>query len=176
MSSTPTSTGRTAGRPGAASRAAGWVAPLCWIAVLLDGFDLVVVGTVIPTLRTPEEWALSGGGATAVITIGLVGMMIGALTIGTLTDLVGRRKALIGAVASFSLFTLLCAVAPNATVFGLLPNLPQLYARASKGSNPFPMPSGFDLPAGAEGASPPEEPRVTGMLKDGGVLEGGGGE
>jgi MFS transporter, AAHS family, benzoate transport protein len=120
MSSTPTSTGRTTGRPGAAGRAAGWVAPLCWIAVLLDGFDLVVVGTVIPTLRTPEEWALSGSGATAVITIGLVGMMIGALTIGTLTDLVGRRKALIGAVASFSLFTLLCAVAPNATVFGLL--------------------------------------------------------
>jgi len=120
MSSTPTSTGRTAGRPGAAGRAAGWVAPLCWIAVLLDGFDLVVVGTVIPTLRTPEEWALSGSGATAVITIGLVGMMIGALTIGTLTDLVGRRKALIGSVASFSLFTLLCAVAPNATVFGLL--------------------------------------------------------
>lgn len=117
MSTTPTSTGRAAGRAG---RAAGWVAPLCWIAVLLDGFDLVVVGTVIPTLRTPEEWALSGTGATAVITIGLVGMMIGALTIGTLTDLVGRRKALIGAVVAFSLFTLLCAFAPNATVFGLL--------------------------------------------------------
>ena len=117
MDTTSTSTGRTAGTAG---RAAGWVAPLCWIAVLLDGFDLVVVGTVIPTLRTPEEWALSGTGATAVITIGLVGMMVGALTIGTLTDLVGRRTALIGAVVSFSLFTLLCAVAPNATVFGLL--------------------------------------------------------
>jgi len=117
MDTTSTSTGRTAGTAG---RAAGWVAPLCWIAVLLDGFDLVVVGTVIPTLRTPEEWALSGTGATAVITIGLVGMMVGALTIGTLTDLVGRRKALIGAVVSFSLFTLLCAFAPNATVFALL--------------------------------------------------------
>jgi MFS transporter, AAHS family, benzoate transport protein len=120
MSSTPTSPGRTAGHPGVTGRAAGWVAPLCWIAVLLDGFDLVVVGTVVPTLRTPEEWALSGGGATAVITIGLVGMTIGALTIGTLTDLVGRRKALIGAVTSFSVFTLLCAFAPNAAVFGLL--------------------------------------------------------
>jgi MFS family permease len=120
MGTTPTSTGRTASRAGAGSRAAGWVAPLCWTAVLLDGFDLVVVGTVIPTLRTPEEWALSGTGATAVITIGLVGMMVGALTIGTLTDLVGRRKALIGAVAAFSLLTLLCAFAPNAAVFGLL--------------------------------------------------------
>jgi benzoate transport len=96
------------------------VAPLCWIAVLLDGFDLVVVGTVVPALISPKEWALSGSGATAVITIGLVGMMIGALGIGTLTDLIGRRKALIGAVTSFSLFTLLCALAPNATVFGVL--------------------------------------------------------
>ncbi|NEM04681.1 MFS transporter [Geodermatophilus normandii] len=105
---------------GTAARAAGWVAPLCWIAVLLDGFDLVVVGTVVPTLTEPEEFGLTGTGATAVITIGLVGMMIGALTIGTLTDVVGRRKALIGAVVSFSLFTLLCAFAPNAVVFGLL--------------------------------------------------------
>ncbi|WP_029431893.1 aromatic acid/H+ symport family MFS transporter [Blastococcus sp. URHD0036] len=102
------------------ARALGWVAPLCWIAVLLDGFDLVVVGTVVPALQEPAEWGLSGSGSTFVITIGLVGMMIGALTIGTLTDVVGRRKALIGAVTSFSVFTLLCAFAPNAGVFGLL--------------------------------------------------------
>ena len=96
---------------GTAVRAAGWVAPLCWIAVLLDGFDLVVVGTVVPVLQSPEEWALSGAGTTFVITIGLVGMMIGALTVGTLTDLVGRRKALIGAVTFFSVLTLACAFA-----------------------------------------------------------------
>src|SRR3954465_2784680 len=102
------------------ARAAGWVAPLCWIAVLLDGFDLVVVGTVVPALQEPGGRGLSGAGTTFVITIGLVGMMIGALTIGTLTDLIGRRKALIGAVVSFSFFTLLCAFAPNAVVFGVL--------------------------------------------------------
>ena len=102
------------------TRAVGWVAALCWTAVLLDGFDLVVVGTVIPALTQPEEWGLTPSGATFVVTIGLVGMTIGALTIGALTDIVGRRKALIGAVTSFSLFTLLCAVAPNPEVFGLL--------------------------------------------------------
>ncbi|SOD98572.1 MFS transporter [Blastococcus haudaquaticus] len=114
MSSTSTPAG------GTTARAAGWVAPLCWIAVLLDGFDLVVVGTVVPTLQEPEEWALTGTGTTFVITIGLVGMMIGALTIGTLTDVVGRRKALIGAVTAFSVFTLACAFAPNEVVFGVL--------------------------------------------------------
>jgi benzoate transport len=96
------------------------VAALCWTAVLLDGFDLVVVGTVIPALTQPEEWGLRPSGATFVVTIGLVGMTLGALTIGWLTDIVGRRKALIGAVTSFSLLTLLCAVAPNPEVFGLL--------------------------------------------------------
>src|SRR3954451_3261962 len=116
--SSPAATGRTA--TATPTGAAGWVTPLCWIAVLLDGFDLVVVGTVVPALQEPGEWELSGAGTTFVITIGLVGMMIGALTIGTLTDLIGRRKALIGAVSTFSLFTLLCAFAPNAATFGVL--------------------------------------------------------
>ncbi|MGR7026824.1 MFS transporter [Geodermatophilus sp. URMC 62] len=118
MSSTPTSTGRTAGRPGAAGRGAGRVASLCWIAVLLDGFDLVVVPTTLSGLSA--EWGLSAGGASALITVGLVGMMVGALTIGTLTDLLGRRKALITSVTAFSVLTLLCALAPNPFVFGLL--------------------------------------------------------
>ncbi|WP_243470024.1 MFS transporter [Klenkia marina] len=100
------------------ARAAGWVAPLCWIAVVLDGFDLVVVGTVVPTLLTPEGFGLSGTGATAVVTAGLVGMTIGALSLGALTDVLGRRRVLIGAVTAFSLLTLACAAAPNAGVFG----------------------------------------------------------
>jgi AAHS family benzoate transporter-like MFS transporter len=115
-----TSTPASSTSSGVASRTAGWVASLCWIAVLLDGFDLVVVGTVVPVLQKPEEWALSGAGTTFVITIGLVGMMLGALTIGTLTDLIGRRKALIGSVTFFSVMTLACAFAPNEVVFGIL--------------------------------------------------------
>ncbi|MFG1781927.1 MFS transporter [Rhodococcus oryzae] len=97
-----------------------WVAPLCWIAVLLDGFDLVVLGAVIPSLREYGDWNLSTGAITAISTFGLVGMTIGALVIGTLTDVIGRRRALIYAVAAFSVLTLLCAVAPNPFVFGLL--------------------------------------------------------
>ncbi|WP_345770392.1 MFS transporter [Blastococcus saxobsidens] len=112
MSSTSTTAG------GTSARAAGWVAALCWFAVLLDGFDLVVVPTTLSGLSA--DWDLDAGGASALITIGLVGMMVGALSIGTLTDLVGRRKALIGAVIAFSALTALCALAPNPFVFGLL--------------------------------------------------------
>src|ERR1700710_815009 len=97
-----------------------WVLPLCWAAVLLDGFDLVVLGTVLPVLLGGQVWGLTPAGASAVSTIGLVGMTIGALAVGTVTDVIGRGGALILSVVSFSVFTLLCAFAPNALIFGAL--------------------------------------------------------
>jgi AAHS family benzoate transporter-like MFS transporter len=96
-----------------------WATSLAWSAVLLDGFDLVVLGTVLPVLLDGEVWGLDAASASVVSTFGLIGMTIGALTIGALTDIIGRRKALMSAVASFSLFTLLCGFAPSVFVFGL---------------------------------------------------------
>jgi MFS transporter, AAHS family, benzoate transport protein len=95
-----------------------WVLPLGWAAVLLDGFDLVVLGTVLPVLL--EQKMLTPSSGSAVATVGLVGMMVGAVAIGTVTDVIGRRKALIFSVTLFSAFTLLCALAPNVLVFGVL--------------------------------------------------------
>ncbi|MFD0854165.1 MFS transporter, partial [Actinomadura adrarensis] len=100
--------------------ARAWVAPLCWIAVLLDGFDMVVLGTVLPVLLREDIWGMTPGMGSAISTAGLVGMTIGALTIGAITDVIGRRKAMIIAVTSFSVFTALCALAPSAMIFGLL--------------------------------------------------------
>ncbi|GAB3702610.1 aromatic acid/H+ symport family MFS transporter [Amycolatopsis oliviviridis] len=100
--------------------ARSWVVPLAWTAVLLDGFDLVVLGTVLPALLRDHVWGLTPGTASVISTFGLIGMTIGALAIGTITDLIGRRKALIIAVTAFSAFTALCALSPSAFVFGLL--------------------------------------------------------
>ncbi|AHH94942.1 MFS transporter [Kutzneria albida] len=97
-----------------------WVLPLCWTAVLLDGFDLVVLGTVLPALLAGHVWGLTPATAGLVSSAGLVGMTLGALAIGTVTDVIGRRRALIIAVAIFSVCTALCAVAPSALVFGAL--------------------------------------------------------
>jgi hypothetical protein len=38
---------------------AGWVAPLCWISVALEGFDLVVLGVVLPLLLKEPIWGLT---------------------------------------------------------------------------------------------------------------------
>ena len=99
--------------------ARSWVVPLAWTAVLLDGFDLVVLGSVLPTLLRDHVWGLTPATASVVSTFGLIGMMIGALVIGTVTDLIGRRKTLIIAVVAFSVFTALCAISPSPFVFGL---------------------------------------------------------
>ncbi|WP_420120172.1 MFS transporter [Nakamurella sp.] len=102
------------------ARYAGWVAPLCWIAVALEGFDLVVLGAVLPSLLKYDDWGLTPNSASVISVVGLVGVMIGALAAGTISDLIGRRQAMLWTVVSFSVLTLACAFAPNPTVFAVL--------------------------------------------------------
>jgi benzoate transport len=97
-----------------------WVAWLCWAAVALEGFDLVVLGSVTPALLDYQPWGLTPGRVGVIASYALVGMMIGALTVGTVTDLVGRRATVLLSVVWFSLFTGLCAAAPSPGAFGLL--------------------------------------------------------
>jgi AAHS family benzoate transporter-like MFS transporter len=98
----------------------GWVAPLCWCAVALEGFDLVVLGVVLPSLLKEPGWDLNPNSASVISVIGLVGVMIGALAVGPLSDLIGRRKTMLWTVIGFSILTLACAFAPNPTVFAIL--------------------------------------------------------
>lgn len=83
MASSTTSTARST------PTARFWPIILCWIVVALDGFDLVVLGTVIPTLIGTGQLGFDPGGATGVATAGLIGVGIGALAVGPLTDPTG---------------------------------------------------------------------------------------
>jgi MFS family permease len=97
-----------------------WTAPLCWFVVLLEGFDLVVIGVVNAVLRTDPAWRLDPGVGGLVAAIGLVGVMVGALAIGPLSDILGRRRLLMANVAAFSIFTLACAFATEPWTYGVL--------------------------------------------------------
>ena len=94
--------------------ATGWVRPLCWTAVALEGFDLVVLGVVMPVLLRDPTWDLDPAGASVVVTVGL----LGALAVGPIADVIGRRATMIGTVTGFSVLTLACAFAPNPEVLG----------------------------------------------------------
>lgn len=108
-----TTTG-TVGAPGAR------VVAICVAVVLLDGYDLVVYGTIVPSLLTYEPWGLDAAAAGLIGSLALVGMAVGALGSGWLTDRLGRRRLVLAAITWFSVATGLCAVAPNAEIFGLL--------------------------------------------------------
>lgn len=97
-----------------------WPVILCWVAVALDGFDLVVIGAVIPVLLESGDLGFTPGTATTAATIGLVGVGIGAVTIGPLTDRFGRRLSLISCVAMFSVLTLAVPLAQDVTQFTVL--------------------------------------------------------
>ncbi len=87
-----------------------------WFFVIFDGYDLIVYGTVQSALA--REWGLSSTTLGTIGSTAFFGMAVGAVFIGRLSDRVGRKAAVIGSVIILSVFTLLCAFAPNPWVFG----------------------------------------------------------
>ncbi|WP_429171680.1 MFS transporter [Ensifer sp. LBL] len=77
------------------------VVALSALLLIVDGYDVFVAGTVLPTLI--KEWGLSKPQAGALQAWALFGMMFGALIFGPLADRIGRKK---GIAISFLLFTL----------------------------------------------------------------------
>ena len=98
----------------------GWVAPLCWIAVLLDGFDAVVLGAAMPKLTDDPTMNVTNANGTWLLTSSLIGMTIGALAMGWLTDKLGRRRLLMTAVVAFSVLTFVTGFATEAWHIGVL--------------------------------------------------------
>lgn len=106
--------------PAVRASAKGWVPILCWLAIVLDGFDAVVLGAVLPSLLDDPAINVTPATATWIASAGLFGMMLGAIAMGFLTDRFGRRHLMMGSVLMFSLFTAACALSPDATTLGIL--------------------------------------------------------
>ncbi|WP_193069736.1 MFS transporter [Brevibacterium aurantiacum] len=94
-----------------------WPAILCWLAVALEGFDLVVLGAVIPELLATNAIGFTPEAATLVATLSLVGVGLGAAAVGPIADRFGRRYTIIFCVLFFSIFTILVAFSPNVALF-----------------------------------------------------------
>ena len=69
---------------------------LCFLIVLLDGFDTASIGYIAPSLV--KEWGVSRPALAPVLSAALFGLAFGALSAGPLADRLGRKRLLIGAV------------------------------------------------------------------------------
>jgi len=96
------------------------VLAICWATVISDGYDVVVFGAVVPSLLQEPGWGLTPASAGLIGSLALLGMFIGSLAVGTLTDIIGRRRTLLACLIWFSVLTALCATAPSPVVFGVL--------------------------------------------------------
>lgn len=83
---------------------------LCYIAYILDGFDVVIISYTAPAISA--EWGLAADQLGLVFSAGVLGMTLGAMFLSSLSDLYGRRL-----VATVML--LLAGVATYAAIYAI---------------------------------------------------------
>lgn len=101
-------------------RTLSWVVALSTAALVFDGFDLVVYGTVVPTLLgDPSHLGeISPKQAGTLGSYALIGVMVGALSVGAIGDWIGRRKVMLINIAWFSLGMAATAFTHSVATFG----------------------------------------------------------
>ena len=80
---------------------------LCFMIVLLDGFDTAAIGFIAPSLI--REWGVTRPELGPVLTAALFGLAAGALISGPLADRFGRKSVLVGSVFAFGIASLASA-------------------------------------------------------------------
>ncbi|WP_321886490.1 MFS transporter [Paraburkholderia bannensis] len=119
---------------------------LFWCSMLMtfDGYDLVIYGSVLPTLM--NEWKLSPVIAGIIGSSALFGMMIGALTLGSSSDRFGRRRVILVCLIIFGIAALANGFSQTSTEFivcrvftgiglgGMVPNIVALMAEMAPNS------------------------------------------
>ncbi|MEQ6308276.1 aromatic acid/H+ symport family MFS transporter [Delftia acidovorans] len=91
---------------------------LCFLIVLLDGFDTAAIGYIAPSLI--GEWGVSKPALAPVLSAALFGLAAGALFSGPLADRLGRKSVLVGSVAVFAVSCLASGFSPDIWTLAVL--------------------------------------------------------
>ncbi len=75
----------------------------CVLILIIDGYDLAVVGAALPSIM--KDMGINATSAGIMAGSALFGTMLGAIFLGTLADRIGRPRMTAVCVALFSLFT-----------------------------------------------------------------------
>ncbi|WP_326522999.1 MFS transporter [Sphingomonas sp.] len=96
------------------------VTAICWFALFAEGYDLGVLGAVMPAFLADPQWHLDPATAGMIASAALVGMFFGAYLFGTFGDRFGRKPCFLACLTIFSVAAGLSALAPTPTVFAVL--------------------------------------------------------
>jgi AAHS family 4-hydroxybenzoate transporter-like MFS transporter len=91
---------------------------MCFLIVLLDGFDTAAIGYIAPSLI--KDWGVTKPMLGPVLSAALIGLAAGALSAGPAADRLGRRRVLTAAVLIFGLASLASSFATSLTELSTL--------------------------------------------------------
>ncbi|WP_233834126.1 MFS transporter [Paraburkholderia sp. ZP32-5] len=91
---------------------------MCFVIVLMDGFDTAAIGFIAPSLLS--GWQISKAALAPVLSAALLGLALGAMTAGPIADAWGRRRVLIAAVFLFGAASFVSGYASNLSELTLL--------------------------------------------------------
>jgi MFS transporter, AAHS family, benzoate transport protein len=89
----------------------------CATIIIFDGYDLAVVGIALPSIM--REMGIESASAGFMVSSALLGMMIGAVFLGTIADRIGRVRAIVICLLLFSIFTAAAGVTSNPVTFSI---------------------------------------------------------
>ncbi|WP_322102264.1 MFS transporter [Paraburkholderia sp. J41] len=96
------------------------VLALCFLTIVTEGYDIGVMGTIVPSMLADPVWKLTPIEVGAMSSAALFGTLFGSYFISVLTDLIGRKRLLIACVTLFSLSMLGAAVAHSPFIFSVM--------------------------------------------------------
>src|SRR6186713_1251505 len=88
---------------------------VCTLAMMIDGYDLYLVGWILPALS--DSFHVSRVSLTSVLLIQQAAMLLSAFFVAPLGDRAGRRNLVIACLIGTGLFSLGAAFATNPTEF-----------------------------------------------------------
>ncbi|MEH7115117.1 aromatic acid/H+ symport family MFS transporter [Neobacillus niacini] len=96
------------------------VVSICFFAIFSEGYDMAIYGAVLPAILQDSAWALSPALAGTIASYALIGMLIGGVLSGTITDIFGRKKVMVICITIFSISMVGAAMAPTPLMFGII--------------------------------------------------------
>ena len=89
----------------------------CALIIIFDGYDLAVAGIALPSIM--KQMGVQATQAGFMVSSALFGMMLGAISLGTIADRIGRRWAIVICIVLFSVFTAAAGLTSDPVSFSI---------------------------------------------------------